>query len=320
MPRLFSQRFIVPFLSLLAAGGLVAVVAPPQDGPGEFSPRAQVAPPAPGARVLIIGIDGLGAAELRARPLENVGRLMREGASTLHARGVLPTDSSPNWASMIMGAPPELHGVTSNDWSPSRPGVPLIGSTPSVRWPTIFGIVRSERPAAVTGVFHEWDGFARLIEPSVATVIERHRTAERTAERAAAFIREQGPMLTFVHLDLVDLAGHESGWDSREYQGAAQLADTLVGLLLAAVRDSGAEAQTTVLVTSDHGGTGYSHGGATLLELEIPWIARGAGIARGVVIERAVSTSDTAPTVAALLGLRVPPVWTGRPVAEAFEK
>jgi len=45
---------------------------------------------------------------------------MREGAWTLHARGVMPTVSSPNWASMIMGAGPEQHGVTSIDWQPYK--------------------------------------------------------------------------------------------------------------------------------------------------------------------------------------------------------
>src|SRR3569833_1802445 len=43
-------------------------------------------------------------------------RMMREGSFTLHGRGVMPTDSSTNWASMIMGAGPEQQGVTSNDW------------------------------------------------------------------------------------------------------------------------------------------------------------------------------------------------------------
>lgn len=41
--------------------------------------------------------------------------LMAVGAWTMHARGVMPTSSSPNWASMIMGAGPEWHGITTND-------------------------------------------------------------------------------------------------------------------------------------------------------------------------------------------------------------
>ncbi len=276
--------------------------------------------PAVDRHVVIIGIDGLGAANLRGMPLEHIGRLIKEGASTLRARGVLPTVSSPNWASMIMGTSPEFHGVTSNEWKPRQPGISAMATAASGRFPTIFGVARAARPASVIGIFHQWEGFAELVEPGVADVLEHQNTASATAERAAAFIRSRSPMLTFVHLDLVDLAGHEFGWDSEDYRRAARVADTLVGQLLAAVHDSGVEGETTVLVSADHGGAGYDHGGRTLRELEIPWIARGAGIVHGLVLKGPVSTTDTAPTVAALLGLPAPIVWTGRPVVEAFEQ
>ena len=66
--------------------------------------------------VVIIGCDGMGSvAFLPQTNAPVMRRLMREGAWTLHARGVMPTSSSPNWASMIMGAGPEQHGMTSND-------------------------------------------------------------------------------------------------------------------------------------------------------------------------------------------------------------
>jgi hypothetical protein len=270
------------------------------------------------ARVLIIGIDGLGAAQLRGVRLEHMGRLMQEGASTLHARGVLPTVSSPNWASMIMGAPPEFHGITSNEWTGRQPSIPPVAVTSAGRFPSIFGVVRAARPSAVIGVFHQWEDFARLVEPGVADVILHEDTARATTDRAIEFISSRRPTLTFVHLDLVDLEGHESGWSSAEYAQAVQTADALVGRLVAALGDTGIEDQTTVLISSDHGGTGWDHGAMTLGELEIPWIARGRGIARGVVLEGTVSTCDTAPTVAALLGVPVPPAWTGRVVREAL--
>jgi len=325
-----SRGFLASLIGLLVVGASLASGVSvarrwhPSGQPLSPAPvtaaRAESRQPVRDRHVLIIGMDGLGAAQLGTLELEHIGRLIKEGASTLHARGVLPTVSSPNWASMIMGAPPEFHGVTSNQWTPTRPRIPSYTAGPSGRFPTIFGVARAARPVAVIGIFHQWQGFARLVEPGVADIVEHNATAKTTTEHAAAFIRSRTPMLTFVHLDLVDLAGHEYGWNSGDYRRAARAADILVGQLLAAVHDSGMERETTVLVSSDHGGIGYDHGAATLRELEIPWIASGAGISRGLALEGPVSTCDTAPTVAALLGITVPHVWTGRPVVEAFEQ
>jgi len=68
----------------------------------------------PVEHVLIIGCDGFGSISFTPTNTPVLHQLMRSGSYTLHARGVMPTSSSPNWASMIMGAGPEQHGVTSN--------------------------------------------------------------------------------------------------------------------------------------------------------------------------------------------------------------
>ncbi|MBZ5558044.1 MAG: alkaline phosphatase [Acidobacteriia bacterium] len=247
--------------------------------------------------MLVIGIDGLGGAQLARRHTDAIARLMREGASTLHARAVLPTESGPNWTAMLSGAPPE------------SPGGPA---------PTIFDETRAQMPSAVIGVFYEWAGFAQLVDRRPADVFEHGSSAEDTVNRAAAFLRDRKPTLTFVHLDLVDHAGHRSGWRSARYRKAVQTADTLVGRLLAAVNESGEEDDTMVLLSADHGGRKKDHGGATPREIEIPWIVKGPGIAPGVTLKSDVSTCDTAATVASALGLSLPARWTGRPVSEAL--
>src|SRR5437773_3920497 len=98
--------------------------------------------------------------------------LMREGAWTFHARGVMPTSSSPNWASMIMGAGPEQHGITSNDWQPDKFDIPPIATGSGGIFPTIFGVLREQQPEAVMGVFHDWDGFGRLFERKAINMIK----------------------------------------------------------------------------------------------------------------------------------------------------
>lgn len=70
--------------------------------------------------VVVMGFDGLSPDGLENANTPNFDKLISEGASTMHARAVLPTSSSTNWASMIMGAGPEQHGITSNSWEKSN--------------------------------------------------------------------------------------------------------------------------------------------------------------------------------------------------------
>ena len=268
--------------------------------------------------VVIIGVDGLSPDGVRKAATPVLHQLMKTGASTLHARGVMPTVSSPNWASMIMGAGPEQHGVTSNDWEPSKFQIAPTAVGPGGTFPTIFGLLRSQRPSSRIACFHDWDGFARLFERDAADVVEHPKGPVETTERAVAYLKEKKPQFTFIHLDHVDHAGHTHGHGTPEYYRSVVEADRLVGSVLKGLEDAGIAGKTVVLVTSDHGGKGKGHGGATMDEIEIPWILHGPGVAAGRELTTPVSTCDTAATVAYIFGLEPPRCWVGRPVVEAF--
>jgi predicted AlkP superfamily pyrophosphatase or phosphodiesterase len=268
--------------------------------------------------VIVIGIDGFGAAALRENPTPNIHKLMSEGAWTLKARGVMPTVSSPNWASMIMGAGPEQHGVTSNDWQPDKFEFSPVCTGSAKIFPTIFGILRQQKIGARISILHDWDDFQRLVEPGVATLIQNTPGAKATMEAAQKEWREHSPALMFLHLDDVDHAGHENAWESQQYRDAVAAVDVLVGNFTTAVKQSPEGARTAILLSADHGGVGKKHGGMTMTELEIPWIATGAGIVRSHEITSSVNTFDTAATIAALLKLKTPDCWLGRPVREAL--
>jgi predicted AlkP superfamily pyrophosphatase or phosphodiesterase len=268
----------------------------------------------PARHVILIGVDGLGAKNLSAAKAPRMRELMNRGAWTLHARGVMPTVSSPNWASLIMAAGPEQHGVTSNDWMPDRFEFPPSCSGMANIFPTIFGLLRQQRPAAVIGVFHDWAGFARLVEPAAPTQMVNIKDAARITAAAIGYMRESKPDLLFLHLDLVDHAGHDHGWDSPEYAAAVEQADALIGQVVDTIAAGGLSGRTAILITADHGGNGRKHGGMTMDELEIPWILAGAGVVPGE-IKSPVNTFDTAATLARLLGVKPPECWIGRPAA-----
>lgn len=259
-------------------------------------------------KVAIVGVDGLSTRAVAEGKTPRLHELMERGAWTLKARGVMPTVSSPNWASIVMGAGPESHGVDSNDWQPDKFTIASVCRGDKHVFPTIFGVLRAARPSANIAVLHDWEGFGRLVEERAPQRLE-HILKSPVAMRAAVeHWKREKPDLLFVHLDDVDHAGHRYGWHTPEYFAAVAEADTLIGNLMDAI---GGEA--AILIVSDHGGVGTKHGGLSMAELEVPWIAAGRGIARGE-LNRPVYSLDTAPTAAKLLGIAPHACWTGRSV------
>ncbi|GMV97713.1 MAG: phosphodiesterase [Phycisphaerae bacterium] len=289
--------------------------------PAAFS--ADALPPPAGIsgvkHVLVIGCDGMSPDGVRKADTPHMDELMRTGAFTLHARGVMPTSSSPNWASLIMGAGPEQHGVTSNDWRKDKYEIAPTFKGAGGIFPTIFQVLREQRPEARIAVIHHWDGFANLYEREAVNVNENPKTQVETTDRAVECLKTLRPALTFVHLDHVDHAGHEKGHGTPDYYAAVEEADRLIGRMLSAVKEAGMAPHTIVLVTADHGGVGTKHGNATMAEIEIPWIIAGPGVAAGREISTPVNTYDTAATIAHVLGLKAPACWIARPVLAAFK-
>jgi len=269
--------------------------------------------------VVVIGYDGLSARGLSMAKAPHIAALRAAGASTMHARAVLPTVSSPNWASMIMGAIPSQHGVTSNDWQPDAFTIAPACRGIAALFPTIFGVLRDQQPAVHIAIFHEWDGFARLVEPATPDWMEHGKDAADTVSRAVAYLGTHRPAPLFIHLDRVDDALHHKGHLTPPYMQAITEVDGLTGRVLDALDRNGMRGQTVILLTADHGGAGKKHGGESMGELEIPWIISGAGIRQGVELQTPVNTFDTAATIAHILGLTPPPCWIGSVLAEAFE-
>src|SRR5215471_172999 len=200
--------------------------------------------------VVVVGCDGFGSVGFTATNLPVLHRLMRDGAFTLHDRGVMPTSSSPNWASIIMGAGPEQHGVTSNEWETNKFEIAPIAVGSGPMFPTIFGLLREQRSGAYIACVHDWDGFGRLMESRAMDLLENVKGSTNTAHRAAEVIRQKKPTFLFVHFDDVDHAGHTFGWKSPQYMQAVEEVDQLIANLLVALSEVGIRDQTVVIMTA----------------------------------------------------------------------
>jgi arylsulfatase A-like enzyme len=164
-------------------------------------------------------------------------------------------------------------------------------------------VLREQKPKAKIGVFHDWDGFGRLVEKGAPNVIEHPKGPKETANAAIAYLKAQKPTFTFIHLDHVDGAGHKHGHGSKEYYAAVAEADLYIGQVFASLKEANIADHTSVIITALHGGVGTKHGGSTMALIGIPWIITGPGIAAGREISDPINTYDTGATIAHVLGL-----------------
>lgn len=268
--------------------------------------------------VIIFAVDGLGANVLRSGMPPTFRSFQREGAFSLKARGVMPTLTFPNFASMLSGAGPEQHGVTSNEWRPDHFDVAPSCQGAGGAFPTIFGILRQQRPQAKLAMFFDGEGFPFIVEHGAADKTGAAAGPDATLAMALDYIGDARPTLVFLHLDLMDHAGHTEGFESPAYANALLHCDELLAALLKKLRDTGMLSSSIVLITSDHGGVGKKHGGTSMTELEIPWIIRGPGVVAGKEIQSPLNTFDTASTIAYVFGVQQPSCWISKPVLEAF--
>jgi hypothetical protein len=255
---------------------------------------------------------GGGSAYFPAATTPIMSELMTNGSSSLFMQDVIMTSSSQNWMSMIAGSSPDQHGVFDNSWE--------VGD--SVPTPTIFAVLRAQRPNATIGVFHEWTGFGRLVEAGVPDLIQSPGDEDETTQAAIRFLLDgtfPPPDLLFVHLDHVDAAGHSRTWGSPAYYAAINKADKLIGEIMAALDQAGILSDSAVFISADHGGQLFLHDPDVPLCRNVPFIAYGQGIRRQAVISRELRIFDIAATLAVSMGLEMPSSWIARPIYEIFD-
>lgn len=267
--------------------------------------------------VIMIGSDGFGAYAFQQARLPNLRKLMQEGSWSLQARTVLPSSSAPNWASMLMGAGPELHGYTT--WGSKKPDLPARELDEYGMFPTIVTLLRRAKPGSEIGFIYEWDGIGYLF-PKAAVNKDQNPNGDIAVTNAAVdYIKSKKPNFLFIHLHDVDSVGHTIGHGTPEYYAAAERTDAHIGEILQSIKEAGIEDHTIVLFTADHGGINKGHGAISMNEMQIPWIIRGPGIKVNHEVTTSIMTFDTAATLAKLLGLTPPQVWIGRPVMDALK-
>lgn len=132
--------------------------------------------------------------------MPNFRKMMAEGAVTLENRSVLPSSSAVNWASMFMGAGPELHGYT--EWGSSKPDLPYCVLTENSIFPDIYGILNKAYPEAELGYVYEWDGMRNLVDTLSIDYLKPAKLSDTDTKLAigdvVGYIKEKKPMFCSV--------------------------------------------------------------------------------------------------------------------------
>lgn len=271
--------------------------------------------------VILVGFDGWSSHSLNnGADMPTVRTLMADGAFDLKSRSVLPSSSAVNWASMFMGAGPELHGYT--EWGSRVPELPsrVIGTYEI--FPNIFGLYRAQAPEAEIGFIYEWEGMKYVVDTLAMNYVQQATMNEATPDGCTSFaveyIKTKKPNLLAVVFDQPDGTGHGQGWTSPEYFEKINHLDQCLTQILEAIKEAGIMEETVLIVTSDHGGIEKGHGGKTMQEMERPLIFYGKGVKKGHEIQESTMIYDIGATMAFLLGVEQPQVWIGRPVLSAF--
>lgn len=272
--------------------------------------------------VVLVGFDGLSAHAVKSdkAKMPVFKKLMEQGASTLENRSVLPSSSAVNWASMFMGAGPELHGYT--EWGSAKPDLPSRVLTDNGMFPDIYYLLRKARPEAELGFIYEWGGMRNLVDTLSVSYLKPLALSAENTEQAVAdvttYIKEKKPVFCSVIFGEPDGVGHGIGWETPEYFAMLSHLDQALGKIVQAVDDAGMMDETVFILAADHGGIHTGHGGKTMEEMQTAIVFSGKGVKAGYRIPESTMVFDIAGTVAWLFGLDTPQVWLARPIKSAF--
>lgn len=229
-------------------------------------------------KVLFIGIDGLRSDALQKANTPNMDQLMKEGTYTFTSWHLGITSSGPSWSDMLTGVWETKHGVKSNNYTGSKfNDYPYFPKRAKEINPNLKCVqVTSWSPMSDKVYNDGWD--SKMIPP----------TDDGCTAVAKTQLLDPDLDILFVHLDDVDAAGHSNGFSPNvtPYMNMIEYKDKQVGQIINALksRNNFNKEDWLVLLTTDHGGIGLGHGGNSVEEKHIWWIAWGPSVAKKHIV------------------------------------
>ena len=290
----------------LAAGRALLVLLFPAAGAAAPKP----APPP----LVVISIDGLHPsyvleADRFGLRVENLRRLLREGAHASAVTGVMPTVTYPSHTTLVTGVSPARHGIATNNtfdplgrneggwyWYAEDIQVETLWDvatraglvTSAVDWPVTVGArltwnipqvwrasapddAKLSRALATAGLLKDAEGAIGPWPAGYAYVVGDD---EKKAKFDAWMIEAKKPRLHFAYFSGLDEEQHESAPFTPKVFATLERIDALVGEVRAAAERAGG-GRATLAVVSDHGHTTTDkelHLNEALREARLLWL------------------------------------------------
>jgi hypothetical protein len=204
---------------------------------------------------VVVVVDGLGAAALRAREGHARTLASRLGKGTTIDAG-FPTTTAAALATLTTGTTPGVHGLVGyrvrddagrltnqlNGWDDR------MDPATWQRSPTVFEeAARAGIPSYAVGVPAYADsGFTHAVLRGARFVAGR--TMADRFDAVHEILRTPGPGLTYLYIAELDQAAHARGWESPRWTAELETLDALVAQLTASLGPA-----QGALVTADHG-------------------------------------------------------------------
>ncbi|KQV07999.1 hypothetical protein ASC63_12610 [Leifsonia sp. Root112D2] len=207
-------------------------------------------------RTVVIVVDGLGAAALRARSGHARYLSARLSKTSTLASG-FPTTTAAALATLCTGVTPGKHGLVGYrvfDAAHDRTVNQLNGWDDRLdparwqRYPTIFeqSSAQGIPSYAIAQARHSDSGFTRAVLRG-AQYVPANRISDRFAA-ARAILDRGGKALIYLYVHELDVAAHAHGWQSDAWLAQLETLDSEMSTLGAGLR-----AGESALVTADHG-------------------------------------------------------------------
>lgn len=254
--------------------------------------------------VIIIGVDGAGNNYQYAN-VPTIKSIYNAGAQTNYMRTSTPSMSAPCWTSLLHGVVPAKHKLT-NDIAETK-----AYNNPD--YPSIFQIAHEQDPTLKLASFCNWEAINKgIIEDGIDVYKYRRDNDDAVVEHLNEYLAEEKPNLVFVCLDNVDHTGHNYGWGptSPSYMNALEKVDEYFDSILTTLEENDMIQNTLLLLTADHGGLNFTHGGTTDTEKYVFFGAWGHSVEKGTIGQMEIR--DVPAIVSHALGLTPHNNWTSR--------
>jgi predicted AlkP superfamily pyrophosphatase or phosphodiesterase len=259
-------------------------------------------------KTILLAIDGMRSIALAEANCSHIKELKQRGSFTMQAQSVMPSITLPCFVSIFHSIPPSRHGTPHNTFIPMARPVPGL-----------VDVARAQ--GKKSAFFYNWEPLRDLNSPlSLSFACFKDNLYEGCdcdhyiAEQALYYMQRENWDFVFIYLGSLDLTGHTYGFFSPEYAQQLEHLDSAVEMIL-----NWLPVETTLMLTSDHGGHARTHGTDSPDDMVIPWFMVGPNIRVGHEVASPISLLDIAPTFARLLEITPHPEWEGHCIDEAFK-